>query len=92
VRIFVTFQDVSEGKESVVMSTLSITGISLSSQIMEGCIDSEGTFDTVGVMEGCIDGSSEGTFDTVGVMVGGIEMEGSIDSCLDGTVDGLDDG
>jgi len=58
------------------MSTLSITGISLSSQIMEGCID----------------GSSEGTFDTVGVMVGSIEMEGIIDSCLDGTVDGLDDG
>ena len=74
------------------MTTL--TGILLSSQITEGCIggSSEGTFDTVSVMEGCIDGSSEGTFNTGGVMVGSIEVEGIIDSCLDGTVDGLDDG
>ena len=43
---------------------------------MEGCIDSEGTFDTVGVMDGSIE----------------IEMDGIIDSCLDGTVDGLDGG
>jgi len=58
------------------MSTLSKTGISLSSQIMEGCID----------------GSSDGTFDTVGVMVGGVEMEDRIYSCLDGTVYGVGDG
>ena len=87
VKGFVTFHDVSLGKPSVVRSTWTVMGISLSSQMIDGVDDrvDDGSTNKEGAIDASLEGAVDGLDD---------REDNSSDDGVDGSVviDGTDDG